>query len=96
MNKYSNILFKKKYIKIDLINLILIVLVLSSLGYLLFNYYKENINDCTRNPLTYGAKQIEDLYATDSEFFGTGVILGHPETYFTFNSRNLTFNKKLG
>ena len=54
-------------------------------------YYKDEVNQCTAQPLVYGAKQMENLYGFES--IGTLYLL-HPinkaTAIFVFNSHNIT------
>ena len=55
-------------------------------------YYKEVVNECTSNPIVYGAGVYEDRYGY--EVFGSLYLLGVPNDkitpLFNFNSSQIT------
>ncbi len=54
-------------------------------------YYKQEVNECTSNPLSYGAKQMEDRFGF--EFIGTGyfiVPLNKIAPIITFDKHNVS------
>jgi len=76
--------------KIDL-TVIGILLIVSSLIIGIGYYYNNQFNQCTSNPLSYGAKQMEDLYGY--EFIGTGYFftpINMKAPTIIFNSDNVS------
>jgi|TARA_Y100000296_G_scaffold45780_1_gene52465 hypothetical protein len=66
--------------------IIVVALVIGTLS-----YYKEVVNECTSEPLVYGAKQMEELYGY--KFIGTGYLItpiNKELPLFVFNSNNIT------
>lgn len=54
-------------------------------------FYKESVNQCTSDPLVYGAKQMEELYGYDA--IGSIYLITPVNTeipVFVFNSQNIT------
>ena len=54
-------------------------------------YYKDEVNQCTSNPLSYGAKQMENDFGF--EFVGTGYFIspiGIGTPVITFDKQNVS------
>ena len=78
--------------KSEILTCIAIFLMLGALIVGVAIYYKEEVNQCTSNPLSYGARQMEESYGY--KFIGTGffrspIDIGTP--IITFNSVNVSF-----
>jgi len=74
--------------KIDLINFLVIILMALSLIAFMFYYNYSLVNECTSNPLVFGAKQMEDR--SGYEFYGTGYFKAKEGTFI--HSTMITFN----
>ncbi len=80
-------------IKSEWITGIAIFLMLGSLIVGTSIYYNEEVNECTSNPLSYGAKQMEDRFGY--KFIGTGyfvVPIDKKAPTIIFNKHNLSIN----
>ena len=56
--------------KIDLINVLVVAFMVLAAGVFMFYYNQQIVNECTSNPLVFGARQLEDR--TGFAFYGTG------------------------
>jgi hypothetical protein len=77
--------------KIDLIIIFFFLVILLTGVFLIVYYFKNQSDECLRNPLVYGSKQMEK--ETGYRFTGIGIL--HTPTGFkaptiTFNSTHLT------
>jgi len=79
--------------KFDYLLILGIVLVLLVGIFCIYYYFNFQNNECFREPLVYGAKQMEDIYG--GTFQGSGIIIiNNPRTIFpsfTFNSTDLIY-----
>ena len=75
---------------IDYILLLGIVMLLLVGIFCLFYYFQEQKNECTSNPLIYGAKQMEKNYEAD--FSGIGYLNGFDENGIPKKGITITFN----
>jgi len=78
--------------KIDLINVLVIAVMVLSGSAFMFYYNQQIVNECTSNPLVFGAKKLEKDFAV--RFIGTGYFLSKDgriiNNRLTFNSENAT------
>lgn len=56
---------------------------------LIFYYYNSTIDECTSNPLSYGAKQMEEAYGMKFEGYGYFLIDGQQAPAIWFNSSDI-------
>lgn len=56
---------------------------------LIFYYYKSSVDECTSNPLSYGARQMEESYGIRFEGYGYFLIDGQQSPIIWFNSSNI-------
>lgn len=80
--------------KSELITGFALLLMLGSLIVGVAIYYKDEVNQCTSNPLLYGAKQMEERFGY--EFVGTGYFItpinvNVPRVHF--NNQSISFQK---
>ena len=85
MNEY----FKERALLIlMLIGVVMIILV----GIFVIQYYfKIDKDECTSNPLVYGAKQLEEQNGV--KVIGSVSFMNHPEVRISFDSENVSIEK---
>ena len=78
--------------KLDLINTTIIIVMFLTIMFSMFYYNQTIINECTSNPLVFGAKKLEKDYGF--EFIGTGYFISDDgriiDNKLIFNSKNST------
>ena len=70
----------------------IIIILFFCLAFALVFYYHSAIDECTRSPLVYGAKQLENTY--NKEFLGYGMFVGDYNFGVMFNSENISIKRK--
>jgi len=75
--------------KVDWVIVGTLIVITITFCFLMHEFYKRDFNECTRNPLTYSARVIEERF--NSEFVGTGFFIVTGESpIIIFNKENVT------
>lgn len=72
----------------------IILMIISSVSGIVY-YYLSSVNECTRSPFVYGARQMEKRYGTKG-YIGSGGFIGFPYPLFYFDSKNITITTSGG
>ena len=72
-----------EFINSKLVGYIAVALIVCSVYVACFFYYLKAVQECTSDPLVYGAKELADKYSYD--FYGSGSlqVQGSPIIYFS-------------
>lgn len=76
---------------LNILTIFLAVLIIIVGIFIIWFYYNNQVQECTSNPLVYGAKQLKESYGY--EFIGSGQLLVEGSPIYYFDSKNISIRK---